>query len=260
MTWALRRQLFFLAVFTILIAALGYWVTYPVFHRPPTCVDNRQNGDEVGVDCGGSCAIACASQVEPIAILWSRSFRVVPGRYNAVAYLENHNPNVVVKKLHYKFRFADKDNLYIGKREGFTYVPSSGKFAVFEPAIDVGNSIPVYTTFEFTEEPVWTQVEADKINQLKVFASDITLESEDTTPKLFATIKNNSLFTIPELSVVAVIYDAAGNAISASRTYLDVLNKESSTNISFTWPEPFVGTPVVKEIIPIFDISLATLR
>jgi len=223
-------------------------------------MDNKQNGNETGIDCGGSCALACLAQVDPVSILWARSFRVVPGRYNAVAYLENHNKNNVVNKINYRFRFADSNNVYIGKREGSTYVPPSGRFAVFEPGIDIGHSIPVYTTFEFTQVPQWTSVSQEKINQLKVLVSNINLVNEDTSPVLSATIKNNSLFTVNEIDVVAVLYDASGNAVSASRTFLDKLSGEESREINFTWPEPFSGKVIEKEIIPIYNINSAQLK
>jgi len=223
-------------------------------------MDNRQNSTETGVDCGGSCALACSAEVEEVSLQWSRAFRVVPGRYNAVAYLENKNDNVAVRKIRYSFRFADKDNIYIGKRDGETIIPPAGKFAIFEPAIDVGNSIPVFSSFQFTEEPVWSQVLPDKINQLKILVQNIRLEGEDTSPKLFATLKNNSLYAIPKVSVVVILYDQAGNAISASRTYVEELKKETTANISFTWPEPFDRKVVVREIIPIFDVFETKLK
>ena len=203
---------------------------------------------------------ACYKEVDQISILWSRAFKVVPGRYNAITYLENKNENAVINKIKYRFRFGDKDNIYIGKREGETYVPPKGKFAVFEPAIDIGNSIPVYTTFEFTEIPNWVQVSSQEISQLKISVSDIKLENENIEPKLTALVKNNSLFRIPEVSFVVILYDALGNAISASHTYLDVLQGEESTNISFTWREPITTPIVAKEIIPMFNIFSAKLK
>lgn len=260
MTWAFRRQVFYLVIFILTFSVFGYLIIYPYLNRVPTCTDNRQNGTETGVDCGGSCARACLAQVDPISVLWSRAFRVVPGRYNAVAYLENHNQNTAVNKINYKFRFADEKNIYIGKREGSTFIPPSGKFTIFEPGIDLGNSIPVFTTLEFIETPQWIQVPKEKMNQLKVLVSNITLTDETTSPKLSATIKNNSLFIIPEVGVVAILYDASGNAVSASSTYLDVLNGEESRDISFTWPEPLVGEVVAKEIIPMYNIFLVKLK
>ena len=254
MTWALKRQIFYVIILLGFFSAFGYLIVSPYFDKLPTCADRKQNGNETGIDCGGSCAKACTFQVDQISVLWSRAFRVIPGRYNAVAYLENKNKNIAVNKIHYRFRFADKNNLYIGKREGETFIPPGGTFAVFEPAIDIGNSIPVYTTFEFTENPIWLQVSPDKVNQIKIFASDIKLEDAATSPRLSATIKNNSLFIIPDLNVVVILYDAFGNAVSVSGTYLDTLLGEESKVINFTWPEPIPGEIVFKEIIPLYNI------
>jgi hypothetical protein len=260
MTWAFKRQLFYLGVLIVFFIALGFLVVSPYVNKMPSCTDNIQNGSETGVDCGGSCTLACTFQVDRISILWSRTFEVIPGRYNAVAYLENHNKDTAINKIKYKFRFADKDNIYIGKRDGEAFIPAGGKFAIFETGIGVGNSIPVYTTFEFTETPVWNTVSEEKLNQLKVLVSDIKLENQNTSPHLSAVIKNDSLFDIPEMSVVTILYNEKGNAVSASRTYLDVLKGEESQNINFTWPKPILGNIVAKEIIPMYNIFLVKLK
>jgi len=260
MTWAFKRQLFYVGVLVAFFLSLGLLIGYPYFNKTPTCFDNKQNGSESGVDCGGLCLRACIGEVDKISILWSRAFQVVPGRYNAVAYIENHNRNSAVSKIKYKFRFADKDNVYIGKRDGETSIPPAGKFAIFEPAVDVGNSVPVYTTFEFSEIPKWDRVQTEKINQLKILVSDIKLEDETTSPRLSATIKNNSFFEIPEVNVVAVLYGETGDAVSVSRTYLDTLASGESKEINFTWPEPMSEAVVAKEIIPIYNIFLVRLE
>ncbi|MCM2339359.1 MAG: hypothetical protein NDI62_02805 [Burkholderiales bacterium] len=260
MTWALKRQLFYIGILIIFVAILGFLIISPYINRLPTCTDGQKNGDETGVDCGGSCVLMCTFEVDKISVLWTRAFEVIPGRYNAVAYLENLNKNSTINKIKYRFRFSDKDNLYIGKREGETYIPAKGKFAIFEPAIGVGNAIPVYSSFEFTEVPFWTSVSEEKLNQLKILFSDVKLEDKDTKPRLSATIKNDSLFTIPEMSVVAILYDENGNAVSASRTYLDVVEKEETKEINFTWPLPILSNIVTKEIIPMYDISLVKLK
>lgn len=260
MSWASRRQFSYVLVLVLFVAIIGFLIIFPYFNKPPICTDGKQNGDETGVDCGGSCPIACNQEVNEVDILWARSFRVIEGRYNALAYLENKNPTEAVYKIKYRFRFADKDNIYIGKREGEAFIPPKGKFAIFEPAIDVGNSIPVYTTFEFLENPVWVKVPEEKINQLRIFVSNIVLENPDTNPKLFATIKNNSLFYVPEISVIAILYDASGNAVSVSRTYLEKLEAEESASLNFTWPEPISKDIVAKEILPVFNVFLTKLK
>ena len=260
MTWAHKRQTFYMVFLFLLFIVLAFLILAPKLSKPPTCSDGKQNGTETGVDCGGSCAKACLAQVEDISVIWARTFQVIPGRYNAVAYIVNNNKNAAVQKINYRFRFADANNVYIGKREGSTFIPSAGAFAVFEPGIGIGNSIPVFTTFEFTETPLWMQVPADKVNQLKILVSNIQLENETTSPHLSASIKNSSLFTVPNVNVIAILYDARGNAISTSRTYLTQMTPLQSSDINFTWPEPLPGTAVAKEIIPMFDIFSAKLQ
>ncbi len=254
MDWALRRQIMFLVVFISILTLLGVFLVYPYFQKAPSCVDNIQNGTETGVDCGGSCTKACNKDVDAVSIIWARAFKVVDGRYNAVAYLENHNKDIAVNKINYRFRFADKDNVYIGKREGTTTIPPSGKFAVFEPAIDVGNSIPIYTTFQFTEVPNWTYVSSEKTKQLNITISNIALANTDTNPILSATIKNNSILNIPNLNVVAILYDDKNNAIASSNTYLENLNRQETKDINFTWPLPILSKVVFKELIPVYNI------
>ena len=259
-SWALRRQIFYVVVLILFFSIIGFLIISPKLYQAPSCTDNKQNGDEAGVDCGGSCLNACSDQVDAISVLWSRAFQVVPGRFNAVTYLVNHNKNEAIEKISYRFRFADANNVYIGKREGSTFIPPGGNFAVFEPGIDIGNSVPVYVTFEFTETPQWLQVSQEKINQLKVLVSNIQLSGETTAPRMSATIKNNSLFTIPNVGVVAILYDAEGNALSASRTYLDQLNPLQTMDLNFTWPEPLSGAVVAKEIIPMYDVFSVKLQ
>jgi hypothetical protein len=254
MNWALKRQALYVIILIVFVGTLGLLVTYPYFHKAPTCFDGKQNGNETGIDCGGSCALACTDQVNKISILWARSFEVVPGRYNAVAYLENKNTTAAVDKITYTFRFADQNNVYIGKRDGTAFIPPGQRFAIFEPAVDVGNSVPVYTTFQFTENPVWIQVPAQKVSELQLAISNINLSGQDTAPKLSASIQNNSLFIIPNLNVVAILYDAAGNAVSASSTYIAQLNGGSSSDLNFTWPEPFTSSVISEEILPVYNI------
>ncbi len=260
MTWAFKRQALYIFVLVLFICLFAFLIISSRLNKVPTCFDLKQNGTETGIDCGGSCSLACISQVDKVSVLWARAFRVVPGRYNAVAYLENHNKNTAINNISYRFRFADANNVYIGKREGSTFIPPSGKFAIFEPGIDIGNSIPVYTSFEFTQAPLWITVPQEKINQLRILVSNINLTNEDTSPRLSATIKNGSFYTIPEINVIAILYDANRNAVSASSTYLEMLEGEEEREANFTWPEPLSGVVIAKEIIPLYNIFSVKLK
>lgn len=260
MTWALKRQMLYVIVLLLFFGFFGFLIVYPAFNKLPTCVDGLKNGTESGVDCGGSCSRACYFEADTVSVLWARSFLVVPGRYNAVAYLENHNKSLVVEKIKYQFRFADKDNIYLGRREGVAFIPPGRNFAIFERGIEINNSFPVYTTFTFTETPNWISILESKINQLQIFVSDVRLENETTNPHLSATLKNNSLFIIPAVNVVVILYDENRNAVSVSSTYLDELKGEEEKTVDFTWPLPFLEKIITKEILPIYNIFGVKLK
>jgi hypothetical protein len=260
MTWAFKRQVLYATIIIGFFLAILLYFLWPYITKPPTCNDGKQNGIETGVDCGGSCARACIFEVDQLRVYWARSFKVTDGRYNAIAYIENQNKDTAIYKVKYRFRFADKENIYIGERRGETYVPPTGKFAVFEPALNIGNGIPVYTTFEFLEQPTWVKVPREQMDQLKVFVSDINLYDENTAPRLTARITNSSLYLIPEVSVVAILYDQIGNVVNVSNTFIDLLNREQKVDINFTWPDPFTAPIIVKEIIPMYNVFLTKLK
>jgi len=254
MTWALKRQILYILALVSFLSLVIFYFYRSYTYEIATCTDRLKNGIETGIDCGGDCPIACTFEADPVSVMWARSFPVVTGRYNAVAYLENKNQDLVLDKIRYSFRFADKDNVYLGRREGSTFVPPGRKFAVFERGIELNSSVPVYTTFEFTEVPVWITVPETKINQLQLFISEINLTNEAVSPFLSANLKNNSLFGIPDINVVAILYDENNNAVSASSTYIDELRGEETQTLSFTWPEPFATKVVTKEILPAYNI------
>ncbi len=260
MTWAFKRQIIYVSIVLVFLGLVVLYFAWPYLNRPPACNDGKQNGNETGVDCGGGCPLACFREVDKLSIFWTRSFEVVPGRYNTVAYIENQNQNQVIQSIKYRFRFADENNIYIGQREGETFIPPAGKFAIFEPAVNLGNSKPVFTTFEFTETPIWINVDNSLVEQLKLNVSNIVFENNDTIPRLTGNIKNTSLFNIPDVKAVAILYDEFGNVLNASSTTIPVLARESETNVSFTWRQPMSKQVVREEIIPLFNIFNVKLK
>ena len=66
MTWGLKRQIFYVIVLLLFVTVFAFIILYPTFNKAPSCIDGKQNGNETGIDCGGSCANACLSQVSPL--------------------------------------------------------------------------------------------------------------------------------------------------------------------------------------------------
>ena len=72
--WAQRRKFLYYTVAIIIGAVFLIFVYESLFTAPPTCFDKKQNGNEIGVDCGGSCSLVCPSATRAPAVLWARAY------------------------------------------------------------------------------------------------------------------------------------------------------------------------------------------
>src|ERR1700722_5783343 len=103
--WRLRRWALYggSAAFVVLLIALWFiWRLF--FSTPPSCFDGKQNGGETGIDCGGPCALLCASQAYAPIVLWARAFPTSQQRHPAGVYVENNNAGAGARQVHYSFQ------------------------------------------------------------------------------------------------------------------------------------------------------------
>ncbi len=237
MSWSSRRRFSYASITTVaLLFAVGIPM-YFIYHKPPSCFDGKQNKDETGIDCGGGCSQVCSQEVAPLVVRWSRAFKVTPGNYNAVAYVENPNISAGVKSISYRFDLFDAKKDLIISRTGKTFISPGAISPVFESAIMVGDRIPVQTFFEITKDPLWFRT--DKSYE-SLSVKNRILSRVDTKPRIDATIVNTSpVKEFHKVETIAVVFGTDGNAIAASRTILPLLSVRESKSIVFTWPYPF---------------------
>ena len=253
MTWAGKRQFIYLSLVLLVVFGVAFAIIYPKISVPPTCTDNKKNGTEIAVDCGGVCARMCASEARDLTIVWARSFEVVPGVYHSVAYIENQNVGAGVKRVPYQFKLYEEKNVVITSREGVATILPNGRTVVFEEALQTGgNRIPKITRFEFTQKPEFWKT-SSLYTQARIVESDKGLGSLDSVPKAYATLKNESFIEVGVFPVYAIVYDQFDNAIGASRTIVDGLQKQSEAKVYFSWPAPFEKTAQTLEIVPVIN-------
>ena len=248
MTWAIKRQLQYLAgLFGFFLIILSIFL-YPVIFKKPTCSDGKMNGGETGIDCGGLCALMCRQSVSDPVILWSRAFPVMGNTYNLVAYVENQNKDSGSISVPYEFRIYDVKNRLIGRRQGTTYLPPNKQFAIFEPSFDPGEAQLKSVTFEFSGPITWVKREPT-LNNLALFVDNVEMGSDKKSPSLSARIKNESIYEIPPFEVVTILYDENHNAINASKTIKDGLNSNDNISVYFTWPTELTSIPVIEDVL-----------
>lgn len=250
-SWGAKRKTLYASGFIILICGIITTLFFGVFYKKPTCFDGKQNGKESGVDCGGSCRKVCEAEAVAPKILWARAFQASPGVYNAAAYIENPNIYSAAKDVPYIFRLFDEQNILVYERKGKTDIEQNNSFVVFEPNINTGNRNAKFAFFEFEKVPDWQRTEAEiATKDLKI--RTLALEQNTTPVRFQAAIENSSFESISDIEAVAVLYNAAGNAIAVSRTVLDAIPAEGETTATFTWnslPERATRYEVILRIL-----------
>jgi uncharacterized protein YegL len=235
-SWAVKRQIYYGTTFVVITGLVFFGIFWKLFYKVPTCTDGIQNGEEKGIDCGGSCKNLCTSDTLTPVVLWSKVFHISGDVYTAVAYIQN--PNITSKnpKATYRFKIYDENNNIIETKNGETSIPKNKKFAVFETGLVIKNKIPKSADFEFLSFAPW-QKEIEKENTVNVEYG--TLLSTTTSPKITGTISNTSQSDIESLELDVFVLDGKENVVAASRSFVDNLIKGSSQDFVFTWPKPF---------------------
>jgi len=249
MSWASRRKSIFTGALALLVLVFLSIPLYSYLTRNPTCTDGKQNGDELGVDCGGSCDTLCPSQAREMIVHWSRAFEVGDGIVDALAYVENPNVLAGSENVIYRFKLYDENNILITEKFGKTFILPGEQIAVFEPALRTGERIPKYAFFEFAPDIQWVRVKkGQNVPELSISEQNIT--DLETKPRLSAVISNNSTIPASKVEVVVIIYDIDDNAIAVSSTLVEEIAKYSEKTISFSWRHPFDALPARIDIIP----------
>jgi hypothetical protein len=235
--WSAKRRMLYGGGFVLVLAIIASLLFFHFIYRAPSCSDGIQNGDEIGVDCGGSCTTLCSNQTLAPIIYWAKAFNVLGDTYNLAAYVENPNSNSSNSQATYSFRVYDANNILLIERTGTTFIPKNKKFIIFEPGLTIQNKIPKRVDFEFTDFAPWQK---DTTIDPTVSITYSALQSTSTTPRVSGTVTNISLQNIDKgLELSVLVLDSNQNAIAVSRTFVDPLPKKTSQDFVFTWPKPF---------------------
>lgn len=240
--WTVKRRSVYLAVFLLVIFIIIGFIWLRIIK--PTCVDNRQNQGEEGIDCGGPCESKCLGDIQELIVAWARILEVSSGEYEAVAMLQNPNLYLALPDFKYRFKVYDKNNVLISVKEGETFINPGETFPIFEIGFDAGERAPSKVFIEFDKDLRWERIEKEKI-PLIVSKKQF---SNEPFPRLSAVVENKVIDDAKDIYAVAILYDENKNAIGASATILDLVRGGSSEEIVFTWQHLFNQEPFSSEI------------
>ncbi len=231
--WALKRKLLviitliFLISFIILISYINF------FYKPPTCFDGIQNGNEEGVDCGGTCEEICRLKAERVNIFWSKTFKYSKDYSHIASLVENPNINYKIVAV-YNIKTFDNKGIRINDFDKKITLEPAEKRLIFIPFVETGGS-EIVQTFMDTKKILSLTKAPKKKNDISVVSKILKIEEDQSI--LTIGLKNKSFQKIENIEISTVLSTPKGEIVEIGRTFLEEINKESEEKIVITWPK-----------------------
>lgn len=247
--WALRRKSVTFGIFLLFVLLFVALPAYYFTRSTPKCNNLIQDGDETGVDCGGSCTLLCRPETLPLITRGeARISKISSSSYTASVLVENPNLSGEVKRAKYKLSIYSsgvKEPVKIFNKE--TYIGPNSTFALFEGPFSLTGVGPFRAVFEWEDGLSW---EKNTVSNVVIgVESPNLLITATSSQRLEAKLINRSTVGVSNVEVVAILSDIDGNTVASSKTFVDLIEAGEFAPISFTWPEPFVGVPVTTRIL-----------
>lgn len=208
------------------------------------------NGDETGIDCGGSCQLICRAESLPLILKGDpRILSVSPNTYQVVVLVENPNNDAEIYRAGYIIKIYDSSSsVPLKVIEGETYMPKNHTSAIFEGPFSLPSEVsPKRAVIEWrTDTLSWVKNER---TLPELLIKNISLSREDSAPRLIASIENLTLQKVSNIDLVALISDVQGNIFAASKTFIESIEPSGESEAVFTWPRPFGQEAVDIDIV-----------
>ena len=244
MTWREKRKNLFITIIILIIISFLAYKIYPYFNVAPTCVDKKQNGNERGIDCGGSCRTVCPLDVLPFEVKFSRILKVEDNIYDIVALVDNKNSdkNIVDGNIDYIFNVYDKAGEIVKTITSSTTIPLGQVFPIILQNVNInfgnsGNDVNK-VTLNILNNKSW-QVENSIYanNFFKVISKDF-IQNKNNISQLTVSVKNVSKVNFINVPVKVILYNKDGNIIAVNDSFLESIDSGNSKDVIFTWRTP----------------------
>lgn len=249
MDWAHKREWTVRAVLTAFVIAVLCIIGFAIFYRTPTCTDNKQDGDETGVDCGGSCSTVCSAQAQPASVRFARVL-AQSGREDLIAYIDNPNTDAYAQRADLVIAVYRADGHVLEKH---AYIPLLANSAtpLFIPDIANAEVQQAFVSFA-SGSPMWTKGTGGSESMPK--ASNIVVGGTPDSPRITTTVTNPTAYPENGVPFIASVFAADGTIVAASQTVVPTIPAQGSAQAVFTWNEAFSEPYARVDIFPILAL------
>ncbi len=232
---------FVIVSIVLLFFALTATTAWLVTRKAPTCFDNKKNGNEAGVDCGGSCK-PCEAKIEAkdLEIIDKSIIYGGVDKYDAVIKIKNPNTLYGASQIKYTISLISESGKTIMKKSGEGFIlPTQERFFL-------------ETNIESDVVPKELNITIDYVNWVKFIDyknPDFLVQNIKfgetrngiNYAEAFALIRNNSDFDFRKVRVYVILKDENGFPIAANATTIGNFQARDERDFLLAWPYRFPG-------------------
>lgn len=219
----------------------GYWLFFWV---APTCFDGKQNQNERGIDCGGSCVNACFVMPVGVSIETSNIIFVAGGTnlYDVVATIKNPNEALRATELRYVFELKDRSGTVLTTRSGKSTLLPRGERKLIELNLET-TGVPVVATLSVTDIAWEYSQDFQEQPKVSIYRKGYTEATEGFGyGKAYGLLSNESPYDFRAITVYVTLYDRAGKVLALNKTQQNTVEAGESRDFELVWTTAFVGT------------------
>ncbi|MFH1558977.1 MAG: hypothetical protein ABIC19_00445 [Patescibacteria group bacterium] len=232
------KQVIVISVFVLgalFVAGFIFWLL-----NRPSCSDGKKNGDEQGIDCGGSCPRQCAPMVNLNELKVEEETMIKDGeRYDVAAKVINTNKTYGFYPLEYRVNLYRASKL-VASRQGSSYVMPGDMFYLIEAGIEYQGTPDSMEIVVEKAEPV--SFKGDNRPKFDILNQNYAYTREPGS--FFETnfqIANRSKYDFLKVDLETVVKNASGEIIAVNRGNINELKSGEVRDFRFFWPGEFFG-------------------
>ncbi len=244
------KQCIFGIFYLVLCGAVGYGL-FVFFVRPaPTCFDNRRNGSEVGVDCGGSCVSCEIKRLTPLQVSAASIFNIKDKETTVLFELRNPNVHYGADRVDYLLDLFEAGGATTTSLAGSTFIYPGEIKVLLRVGIPVVPTRAVRAVLRIGDIS-WKPSTVFLAPLLELRQVNVVTEISYTRAIVTGIVSNASPSTIKRLVVNVLLGDALLGKIGASQTVLENLTPAEARLFQVTVPG-ITSPAITRDQIKIF--------
>ncbi len=245
MDWYTKRKVLLLSVFILILLSTTVYLFRGVIFPSPTCNDGKKNGIELGVDCGGSCLLVCASEYKPLTVSLAKAIKTGPGVYDILILIDNPNLNMSPKMLSVVVDLYDNNGKNFKTLRSVSPAFSGSEIPVFNQNLEAENISNVIARIEPYE---MYRSNGGYTVKLKSFTYE--KKSNSTDLDIFYTSPYRDNITDTFISMI-VAYNSLGNVVGFAQAEIKGLSADRAGEVFVSLPYRTEGDIAKIEFIPL---------